>query len=175
MSFFRLASLLGVDRETGSTIAHYKRLYSQLSGRHFLAGDFMGVPASQAPSFNRETGDVFVTDSAMEVLADEAGSVRVSVHPYGSGRAVYLSGFDTTTACRRLLYRALHWAAREAASFTLWTSSNTETECSYFPASRTLAVVNDSELRQTTRVRGEHGEIHDFDLPPCGIEIRKLE
>ncbi len=200
MSYFRLSSVLGVDKETGSTIARSKRLYPRPSGRHFLAADFprasgdatssgdanaatafagavppVAAPVGQAPRFNRETLEVFVTNAATEVVADEALSVRVAVHPYGCGRAVYFSGFDTTAACRRLLHRALHWAAREEASFPLWTSSNIETECSYFPASRTLVVVNDSELSQTTGVRDEKGELHEFSLAPRGMEIRKLK
>ncbi len=179
MNFFRLSSIFGVDRETGSTIARSKRLYAKPTGRHFLARDFARDPAGEspaglAPRFNRETGDIFVTDAATEVIADDTGSPRITAHPYRGGRAVYFSGFDTTAACHRLLSRAVHWAAGEEASYGLWTSSNIETECSYFPGSRTLAVVNNGENRETTTVQGENGEVFDFDIEARGLAIRKL-
>jgi len=185
-AFFRLASVLGVDRETGSTICRSKRRYAKPSGGHFMATDFAAplagsasgaAPATAdrlAPAFYRETGDIFVLDASTEVLADESGSPRIAAHPYGSGRAVYLSGFGSGAACRRLLQRAIHWASRQEASFQAWTCSNIETECAYFAASKTLVVINDGDLPARTAVTGGSGERYDFELAPYGLEIRRL-
>ena len=168
--FFRLAPVFGVDREIGATICRGKRTYARPTGNHFIAGDF----SAAQPRFKGETGDIFVLDAATEVLADDELSPRIAVHPYGKGRSVYLSGFDTTAACRRLLHRAVHWAAAEEKSFATWTCSNIETECAYFPGSRVLAVVNNGSERERTDVAGASGEVHEFELEPFGIELRKL-
>ena len=170
-TWFRLASILGVDRETGSTICRSKRRYAEPSGRHFIAADFA---AHDAPAFYRETGDIFAIDSRTEVLAEAAGSPRIAVHPYGAGRAVYLSGFGSDAACRRLLHRAVHWAAGEEASFSDWTCSNIETECAYFPASRSLVVINDGDSPALTTVTCAGGQRREIELAPYGIEILRL-
>lgn len=167
---FRLSPILGVDRERGSTIALAKRKYTLPADGHFITADFdLG-----APVFLNETEGIFITDSATAVLADRGGNPLIATHSYGGGRAVYLSGFDTSASCRRLLYRAIFWAAGFQDSYPIWTCSRIETECAYFGKLGMLAVINNSGEALRTVVRGSDDRDWAFDLEPYGIEIRKL-
>ncbi|MCE1197015.1 D-galactosyl-beta-1-4-L-rhamnose phosphorylase, partial [bacterium] len=167
---FRLSPILGVDREGGSTIARAKRKYAIPAEGHFITADFdQGIPA-----FPRDTDGIYITDAATRVLADRKGSPQIAVHNYGKGGAVYLSGFDTSHSCHRLLHRAIFWAAGCQDSYSAWTCSRIETECAYFERLRTLVVINNSDLAVRTAVRGTMGDEWVFDLEPYGIAIREV-
>ena len=167
---FRLSPILGVDREDGSTIARAKRRYAIPAEEHFITADF----DQGDPVFRRDVEGIYITDSATRVLADRGNSPRIAIHAYGKGRAVYLSGFDSSRSCHRLLYRAVFWAAGRQDSYPTWACSRIETECAYFDKLRTLVVINNSDVAVRTQVRGTGGNEWVFDLEPYGIEIREV-
>jgi beta-D-galactosyl-(1->4)-L-rhamnose phosphorylase len=166
--YFQLAHLLGVDREIGRTLSKDKPLYEK-AGAHFITQD-----VTEEIDFGKDVDGIFVTGSATQVLADRDGSPRVSVHDFGSGKAVYLSGYKFTPQNTRLLHRALYWAASAESDFGPWTCSNIHTECAHYPGSNKLVVINNSEEKQETMVLNSNGEPIEVSLGPLGIQVIDL-
>jgi len=169
IGLFRLAQVLGVDRETGMSIARSQRAFRIPEKRHFILEDL-----PETPEWYRETDGIFRLDAATTVLAARGGNVRIAVHPFGRGRAVYLSGFHSTPPCFRLLHRAAFWAAGREEAFRPWTCSDIGTECAWFPESGRLVVINDGgEPRETDVFAADGGRIH-VALPPYGIRFLEI-
>ena len=112
-----------------------------------------------------------MVDKDTNVLVDKDGSVRIAVHSFKKGRAIYLSGYKFTPQNTRLLHRALYWAADCQSDFGPWTCSNIHTECAYYPKSKKLVVINSSDKHQETKVFDSNGNSIDVSMEPHGIEI----
>jgi beta-D-galactosyl-(1->4)-L-rhamnose phosphorylase len=164
--FFQLAHILGVDRETGITLGLSKRKFDIADSEHFILKDFEGDI-----DFGNDIDRVFVVDKDTNVLVDKDGSVRIAVHSFKKGRAIYLSGYKFTPQNTRLLHRALYWSAGRDGDFGPWICSNIHTECAYYPKSKKLVVINSSDSREETKVLDSNGKSIDVRLKPHGIEI----
>jgi beta-D-galactosyl-(1->4)-L-rhamnose phosphorylase len=164
--YFQLAHVLGLDRETGPTFGCIKPAFSVSDPHHFIledaAGDF---------DFGKETDGVHLIDPETRVLSEQDGSIRIAVHPFKRGRAVYLSGFRFSPQNTRLLHRALCWAAGRETAFRPWTCGNVRTDCAYYPKAGKLVVVNNSESPEQTDVFDAKGDRIPVRLKPYGIEI----
>lgn len=161
--YFQLDAVLGVDRETGSTICRMKRAFTP-ADRHFITADMAG-----APDFGVDADRVFVLDEATEVLAQRDGAVQIAVHPFGQGRAAYFSGFRFNPENTRLLHRALYWLTGQEEGFLPWTCGNILAECALFEKSGTVVVINNSGEAQQTAVHGCNGKSVQVGLAPFGI------
>lgn len=166
IQFFQLAHVLGVDRETSVTLGLSKRKFTQAGLEHFILQNSNGDI-----DFGNEIDKVFVVDKDTNVLVDKDGSVRIAVHSFKKGRAIYLSGYKFTPQNTRLLHRALYWAADCQSDFGPWTCSNIHTECAYYPKSKKLVVINSSDNREKTKVFDLNGKSINVSLEPHGIEI----
>jgi beta-D-galactosyl-(1->4)-L-rhamnose phosphorylase len=74
------------------------------------------------------------------------------------GMGIYLSDFHISNANVRMLLNILMYAKGIQLKQNYLTD-NVETECAYFPASKQLIVINNSELEQTTTINTEQGKI----------------
>ncbi len=164
--YFQLAHVLGVDRETGSTLGKPKRKYHKPGRTHFILED-----SDDDLDFGKDVDNIYVIEKDTQVLADRDESPQVSVRQFGKGHATYLSGFKFTPANTRLLHRALCWAAGREADFRPWTCSNVRTDCAYYPKSKKLVVINNSDEPQQTKVFDAEGNTMDVTLKPYGISI----
>jgi len=174
--FFKLAQVLGLDRDTGDRVANGRYKYAAPTGKiagtadHFITADL-----SAAPDFGRDTfvaSDLFVLSGATTVLADRASSPRLAVHPFGKGRSVYLAGFKFTPENTRLLHRALFWTASQEAAWGAWQSTNVMTEATYFAKAGKLVVINNAGTDETTTVTlADRQTAKPVTLPAHGIQI----
>jgi beta-D-galactosyl-(1->4)-L-rhamnose phosphorylase len=172
--YFRMAQVLGVDRDTGDRLARGKYRYEEpgpggAGARHFITADLADVP-----DFGSDVGAVFVLDGSVQVLAQRRGerSPTVAVHRFGRGRAVYLSGFKVSHENTRLLHRALYWATGSERGWTAWNSRNPRVETAYFAASRKLVVINNAATAERTSVTLGHGAgVRHVRLAAHGIAI----
>lgn len=173
---FRLAAVLGVDRDRGERIANGKYAYTRPeSSMGPVAQHFITADLTAAPDFGRDVDNVFVLGSTTVVLADRNGSPQISAHPFGRGRAVYFSGFKISPENTRLLHRALFWAAAREASWPVWQSSNVQTECAWFAAQKKLVVINNAGDRQSTVITlGDGRTRRRVSLTAHGIAILEL-
>lgn len=158
---FRLADLLGVDRELGWGLSTNR--YPNLVDEHFITADLTGGFDAGEPAVG-----IVPLGSQTQVLASDRDSVLISAHQFGAGRAVYFAGLPASADNIRLLHRALFWAASQEESFGSWTSSDPRAECAYYPERRLLLVFNNTSEGLSTTVRGADGEAHSIDLGPWG-------
>ena len=85
---------------------------------------------------------------------------------------MYLNGFTYSTENARLLYRAILWAARREALADQLLPDSVDCECSYYPASNRLVVINNSDAWVHTRLNAPWGA-RELDLAPQGIAIEE--
>ena len=82
----------------------------------------------------------------------------LTMHRFGRGMGLYFASFEKTNANTRLLLNLILAAGHEDLS-ACWLTDNAETECAYYPGSRRLIVVNNSDAPQRTTVRTPGGPI----------------
>jgi beta-D-galactosyl-(1->4)-L-rhamnose phosphorylase len=163
---FKLARVLGLDRDGGERVANGKYKYV-VAPSHFVTAD-----ATSTIDLGKETDGIYVFGPDTTVLADRDGSPRLAVHPFGKGRAVYLSGFKFTHENTRLLHRALAWSASQETTWGAWQSANVKTEVTCFPKVGKLVVINNAGTDESTVVTFADGKTaKTVKLPAHGIEI----
>jgi beta-D-galactosyl-(1->4)-L-rhamnose phosphorylase len=176
--FFKLAPVLGLDRDRGERLANGKYRYAASAAPHFLTADLGGPP-----DFGKDVSGLYVLSGNTQVLAAHGGknpepaegSPMIAVNTFGRGRSVYLSGFKTAFENTRLLHRALFWAAAQEAQWPVWNSSNIRTECAWFPRQRKLVVINNAGTAQETTVTlGDGRRTQPVSLAAHGIRILDL-
>ncbi len=171
--YFKLAPVLGLDRDRGERIANGRYRHSpppEPAVPHFLTAD-LAAP----PDFGKEVDGIYALGPDTAVLAERDGSPRIAVHPFGRGRSVYLAGFKFTPENSRLLHRALFWAAAEEAAWPVWNSRNVRTECAWFPGRRKLVVINNAGSAQDTEVTLADGRTtRAVSLDAHGVRILDL-
>jgi beta-D-galactosyl-(1->4)-L-rhamnose phosphorylase len=167
---FRLAPVLGVDAEIGETICGGKRPVVAGSAGHFVGADF----GQGRPRFVRDTPGIYPIEKNTGIVAAAGESIQVAVHEFGKGRAVYLSGFDSSAPCHRLIHRALLWAAAREKELETWTPSSIDVECASFAAIRTVVVVNNCENEVRTHFRDGAGRQHQVAIPGLGLEFLEV-
>jgi beta-D-galactosyl-(1->4)-L-rhamnose phosphorylase len=165
-SYFQLSDVLGVDRETGQSICCSKYVLHPPAEPHFVMRDL-----KSPPDFGRDVDGVFALDGRTEVLAEHNGSPVIAVRRYGRGRSLYLSGFVFSLANTRLLHRGIAWCTRKEAEFAAWTCEDFRLECAWYPAKRTLVVINNSGDPVSSRVIDGGGTAIPVSIGARGIEI----
>ena len=148
--FVKLAQVLGLDRDCGERVANGKFKYDHphvAATPHFIAAD-----VTTPLDLGKETDGIYVFGPDTTVLADKGNSPRLAVHPFGKGRAVYLSGFKFSHENTRLLHRALAWSASQESTWGTWQSSNVKTEASCFAKAGKLVVINNAGTDEETVV-----------------------
>lgn len=159
--YFQLSDMLGVDRETGRTLQSAP-VPVVVRDNHFITSDLAG-PAD----FGTTETFVYVAERSAEVLAANGCHVLAAANRYGKGRSVFFGAlpYDLTNA--RLLHRGIFWAAGKETELKKWFSSNPLTDCAWYPKSRKLVVVNNSDEPQTTTVFRGDGKTTQVSLKPC--------
>lgn len=168
--YFQLSNVLGVDKETGLTTNNVKVEVAQHEAGHFILED-----VKSSIDFGNDINNVYALNTNTSVLKAKNGSVQIATNDFFNGKAVYLSGFKFSPENTRLLLRTLFYAANKQNEFGAFVSSNVLTECTYFPESGKLVVVNCSNSNETTSVTGANGKVYDFSLEPFGTEIIEIE
>ena len=173
---FRLAPVLGLDRDAGDRVANGRFRYAAPAGRapgtakHFITADVT------APlDLGRDVDTIYVFDAATQVLAERDRTPRLAVHGFGRGRSVYLSGYRCTPENTRLLHRALCWAAHREGGWAAWSSSNIRTEATWFPRAGKLVVINNAGTPQDTVITlGDGRSKRRVRLAAHGIAVRDV-
>ncbi|HYP17958.1 MAG TPA: 1,3-beta-galactosyl-N-acetylhexosamine phosphorylase [Opitutus sp.] len=177
---FRLARVLGLDRDRGERIANGKFKYvapDAGEGKKGVAGvaeHFITADLTTAPDFGKDVDGIYVFDGSTQVLAERAGekSPKIATHAFGKGRSVYFSGFKFTYENTRLLHRALYWAAAQEGAWGTWGADNVKTEATYFAKAGKLVVINNAGTdEQTTVTLGDGKTSKKVKLEAHGIAI----
>ena len=166
--YFQLASVLGVEKETGFTLG-YGKFNQQEHPDHFLLED-----ASEPVNFGEGKKGVYALEGT-QVLIKRDGDVQLSVNDAGRGRAVYVSGLPYSPHNARLLHRAVMWASRAEEELRRWFSENPAVDVHAYEGSRKYCVVNNSAEAQSTTVYRDDGSSFPLALTPGGIEWFDME
>ena len=166
--YFQLASVLGVEKETGFTLG-YGKFNQQEHPDHFLLED-----ASEPVNFGEGKKGVYALEGT-QVLIKRDGDVQLSVNDAGRGRAVYVSGLPYSPQNARLLHRAVMWASHAEEELRCWFSENPAVDVHAYESSRKYCVVNNSAEAQSTTVYRGDGSSFPLALTPGGIEWFDME
>ncbi len=158
-TFFRMAHVLGVDKDCGDRICHGRWAY-ETEGIYGLI-----PPGGQVC---RRKG-IYLTDGRARVLQSEDGIPVMTAYPFGQGWGIYLGGYRISKENIRLLQNLILFGAGEDLMQEYMTD-NLYTECAYFPSGNALAVVNNTGEAQKTNITVNSKTI-SVSLKPFGMEI----
>ena len=118
-----------------------------------LASD--GGPHRNVSSGPKE--HLYLTDGKAQVLLAEDDKPLVTVNQFGKGKGIYLASFQVDLENTRMLYQLIRYAGGEGVS-GLYMTDNLYTECAYYPESKKLVVINNSDKEQTATIPTEQGD-----------------
>lgn len=146
-TYFRMAHVLGIDEDTGARVCH---------GRwSFTADDTEEILPEGATVLSKE--HLYLTDGKAQVLLAEDDKPLVTVNQFGKGKGIYLASFQVDLENTRMLYQLIRYAGGEGVS-GLYMTDNLYTECAYYPESKKLVVINNSDKEQTATIPTEQGD-----------------
>ena len=103
------------------------------------------------------------------VLAEKDGAPVMTVHPFGKGKAAYLSSFREGPESNRMLLELLMYLSGAKAEYV---SDSALVEAAYYPADRTLVALNNSEEPVSATIAMPGGSL-DVTLNP--METRMIQ
>ena len=160
--YFQLASLLGVEKETGFTLNYDKYNWTE-NPDHFILKDVTGEV-----DFGEGKKSVYALENT-QILVQRDKEVQMAVNSFGNGRSVYISGLPYSFENSRVLYRAILWAAHGEEILHKWFSTNYNVEVHAFVANGKYCVVNNTYVPQDTIV---YTDSTSFDLHLEANEIK---
>ena len=160
--YLQLASVLGVEKETGFTL-NYDKYNWENHPDHFILADCQGEV-----DFGEGKKNIFAYEST-EILVQKDKEVQMAANGFGAGRSVYISGLPYSFENSRILYRAILWSAHAEESLHKWFSSNYNVEVHAFVKNGKYCVVNNTYEPQDTTVYTDSGS---FELHLQANEIR---
>ena len=160
-TFLRLAHVLGVDVDDGSYACHAPWAFTP------EAAPFAVYPDALV----RKPG-VRLTRPDTRVLCAAEGVPQLTLHAFGRGQAVYMSGFTySPAAARMLLELLLALTGRDGAEAGI--SDHPLVETAWFPADGTLAALNNADAPVSATVRCPAGSVR-LTLAPLETRIQKI-
>ncbi len=162
-SYFRMAEVLGVDKDTGAKVCH---------GRWQFETETIPGLIPNGSSIPERSG-MFLTDGTAKVLASHDGIPDLTIHGFGKGCGIYMGGFTYSPVNARMLLNLILMSAGDENQ--LYLTDNANTECAYYPDAGKLVVINNTDKGQSTSVKTVKGAIH-FTLGPyeqAAVELRE--
>lgn len=147
-SYFRMAHVLGVDKDIADRVCHGQWSYDvdeEAAKTVMVKGAF--IPEKQK---------CHLTDGKACVLAANGNNPLLTKNAFGKGQGIYMSSFEVSNANTKMLLNLILEAGKEATD-GYYLTDNPDMECAFYPESRTLVVINNSENTQETTVKTEYG------------------
>ena len=161
-TYFRMAHVLGVDLDTGARICHGRWRY-EIAPEAGLSGEDAHLKRKE---------NIFLTDGYARVLQEDGGLPTFTVYGFGKGIGIYLTSYRADPKAVRFLQRLLIYAAGIGRD-PLYLTDSPYTECAYYPAANTLAVLNMSGEKQTSHIATPGGRV-EIQVEPYGFVTREL-
>ena len=136
-TYFRMAHVLGIDEDTGARVCHGRWTFETADPEHLIP-EGADVEAKE----NR-----YLTDGKAQVLLADGGKPLITLNHFGKGLGIYLSSFQVNLWNTRMLYQLIRYAGGEG-TFGSYMTDNLYTECAYYPESKKLVVINNSDTEQ---------------------------
>lgn len=148
-TFFRMSEILGVDKDKGARVCHGKWEYHIEKIEGLLPAGF-NIPGES---------QIYLTDGKNRVLAEENKVPALTIRDFGKGKGIYLSSFRYSLENTRLLLNLLLYGTNQEL-FPDYVTANPYTECAYYPESKVLVIINNSEKSQITSISTEFGVVN---------------
>ncbi|MCX7658584.1 MAG: 1,3-beta-galactosyl-N-acetylhexosamine phosphorylase, partial [Oscillospiraceae bacterium] len=161
-TLFRMAHVLGIDKDTGERVCHGKW--------KFKAFDKSGIIASGSSFAAKE--NIYLTDGKAEVLLEKDSLPVVSAYSFGKGKGIYFSSYKHSTENAKTLLNAILYASGEPLT-QKYIPDNLYVECAYYPESKTLVAINNSNSAQSAGIDTDSGKIKVY-LEPYDTQIIRL-
>ncbi|MDC7286562.1 1,3-beta-galactosyl-N-acetylhexosamine phosphorylase [Blautia schinkii] len=150
-TYFRMAHILGIDKDMGERVNHGK-----WQGRDADGIEFCGlIPKGTSLPVNKE---IYVYCEDTQVYLKEVGSVQYSVNYVGKGQGIYMSGFTFSPENNRLLLNTILSVCKESGK-EAYLTENVNVESAYFPVADTLVFINNSPDVQQVSVQHKGQEV----------------
>ena len=146
-TYFRMAHVLGIDEDTGARVCHGRWSFTADATEEILPEGATVLPKEH----------LYLTDGKAQVLLAEDDKPLVTVNQFGKGKGIYLASFQVDLENTRMLYQLIRYAGGEGVS-GLYMTDNLYTECAYYPESKKLVVINNSDKEQTATIPTEQGD-----------------
>lgn len=174
MSYFRMAPVLGVDEDTGARVCEGRYAFAEKEVPGFLP-DGAYIRARRG----RFLTDGASTDVLLSQTLDLCGypdpEPALTMHRFGEGMGVYLSSFEFTYPNARLLLNIILQATGHGLD-RRFLPDNPWCECAYYPASKVLVVINNSNEKQKAKIRAAaDGKEEELELVLAPLETRFLD
>jgi len=164
--YLQLASVLGVEKETGFTLGCDKYNWEEHPG-HFILAD-------GAPDFGEGKKGIYALEGT-EILVQRDKEVQMAVHCFGKGRAVYISGLPYSFLNSRVLHRSILWSAHAENELERWFSTNCNVEVHAYVKNGKYCVVNNTYTPQSTTVYRGDGSSFVLELDANEIKWYRME
>ena len=155
--FLQLATMLGVEKESGLTL-NYDKYNWEEHPEHFILKD-----VTKPVDFGEGQKGIFAYEDT-EILIQREKEVQMAVNTYGKGRAVYISGLPYSFENSRILYRSILWSANSEEELNHWFSSNYNVEVHAYVKNGKYCVVNNTYEPQDTVVYRGDGSSFELHL-----------
>ena len=175
--YFQLADVLGVQKERGFTYSRTK-FFPIKNEKHWIVEDLdlRNIKfGSQGTSVYPIGADVILSsDSEFNPTTCllTGGSVYLSAHAFGLGRAVYISSLADSYDAFRMVYKAILWACGREDLYHKALSTNVNTDCYYYEGKNSYAIINNVGETVKTVFYDIDGKSEELELSPN--EIRWL-
>lgn len=163
-NFFRMSQVLGVDQDMGARVCHGRWKYEraeQLGQKLLLPG--VSIKARE---------HIYLTDGKAQVVMEEDGKPVATLHEFGKGKGIYLADFSFSNANTRFLLNLMLYGKGMELSQNYLTD-HADCECAYFPESKKMIVINNSEQKVVTKVKTPDG-MREFVLEPFATQIAEV-
>lgn len=154
--FFQLATVMGVEKETGFTLNVDKYNWEQHD--HFIKED-----CTKDIDFGEGKKHIYALDGT-RILVQRDREVQMAVREFGQGRCVYISGLPYSFENSRILYRSIIWSSHDEDNLYRWFSSNFNVEVHAYVKNGKYCVVNNTYEPQHTTVYKGDGSSFELDL-----------
>ena len=170
--YFRLADVLGVDKEIGYTLSNDK--YNIQKQPDELTEGVKEI------DYGEDKKNIYALDGTkvLDITFSDrfkrnvnVGEVKMAINEYGKGKSFYITGIPYSFRNSRLLYKAMCRVANK--NLYECYSTNENTECNYYPASGKYAVINNAKTEQRTEFYDEKGVKTELTLKP--MEVRWIK
>ena len=176
--YFQLSDVLGVEKEIGLT--YYKNKYfNNVDCNHWIVSD-VDMNRVKFVSLNQtiySTGakilDCSINENDPTQNTVQGGNINLSIHEYGKGRAVYLSGMRDSFEAFRLIYKTLLWVSHKEKYYLRAISSNPYVDCYFYEESNKYALLNNTDVDKKTIFYDKDGKPEEMVL--SGYEIRWIK
>lgn len=135
--FFKTAPILGVDKDMGEYVNHGK-----WKGQKVILPS-LDVQGISLP--NNENVYAYCEDT--RIILEENDNIKLSVHQFGKGQGIYMSGFRFSAENNKLLLNAI-FLNKEELLDDLYIVENPYIESAYFPKDQVLILINNSSEEQ---------------------------